>query len=734
MRVGGDSSLTSQHYAAVTLRTASRDPIPAPATPEWQQQCQSQAAPIWNLIGPSGIDFSTLSSSFQGAVRQGRVIEACQWALEMHRTDGCWDDPPGQPIGSRRRVGKGEVNLWTRMFVICAEDISLANPALIIHASKLLSIPGAMIYPTVADAERNALQVVIALAQSPKSRVVDWATICRVPVPESFDVTVHYNQLVQCLSTGNHGLAMGYAEAFTTQSLQDKQNKVKGSVDKGWFSQLASGLVVNGQPVKHYHNKRQIVWAAILRVIQSYRNQQTGQLLYPKVNEIAMACYIVAHDDRFRWEIPGRLFERMAILAVCLRDQVEARGLDLKTNEFARFEYPQRKFWDMAAVDGYRQYHRTNPLLYGVSDVAQDKHNRLGKQLGRDIQHFVEVKSFLRHEDPVLIPLNDWYLDLCFQTRYGAGQSPHATFDRSGMTFEQYRAWLPKLRERWNLLNKIENDVLTKTITITFCEVCENHVGMEKIGKLAETGFSVEELQQIAKNFMSAGVRVELVDLKAYGPADAEPAALLILRDVAPRFLMQFGSTGTNNPDEVTLPLTDKLFEDLIGLNWDSKALMKGKVVNKHARHNLCFADFDQEPNYAAGQGRVVAFDHLPGLKMIREKMVQTFGARTAGSDGKGLLAEGNLYFDVDSCYIGAHGDSERRIVVGLRLGATMSLCYQWYQNSNPIGQEVVLYLNHGDMYIMSFKAVGNDWKKKLIPTLRHSANCTGGVAPKKTK
>lgn len=30
--------------------------------------------------------------------------------------------------------------------------------------------------------------------------------------------------------------------------------------------------------------------------------------------------------------------------------------------------------------------------------------------------------------------------------------------------------------------------------------------------------------------------------------------------------------------------------------------------------------------------------------------------------------------------------------------------------------------LHYGDLYIMSKKAVGTDWKKKIIPTLRHTA------------
>ncbi len=49
-----------------------------------------------------------------------------------------------------------------------------------------------------------------------------------------------------------------------------------------------------------------------------------------------------------------------------------------------------------------------------------------------------------------------------------------------------------------------------------------------------------------------------------------------------------------------------ELFEELLKLDWDSKAYMYGRVVNKYARHNLCFADEPQEPNYEEGKGRVI--------------------------------------------------------------------------------------------------------------------------------
>jgi len=80
------------------------------------------------------------------------------------------------------------------------------------------------------------------------------------------------------------------------------------------------------------------------------------------------------------------------------------------------------------------------------------------------------------------------------------------------------------------------------------------------------------------------------------------------------------------------------------------------------------------------------------------------------------------LYDDVNRNGIGWHGDGERRKVVGVRIGESMPLCYRWFHMGTPIGSQFTTQLNHGDLYIMSDKAVGNDWKKKLIPTLRHSA------------
>ena len=144
---------------------------------------------------------------------------------------------------------------------------------------------------------------------------------------------------------------------------------------------------------------------------------------------------------------------------------------------------------------------------------------------------------------------------------------------------------------------------------------------------------------------------------------------------------------------------------------------MYGRVVNKHARHNLCFSFESQEPDYENKKGRIVAFDSLPLLKKVR-----SFFPKILKEIGVGLVAEGNHYYDVSKCGVGYHGDGERKKVIGVRLGASIPLVYQWYHNANSIGQKMRFMLNHGDIYFMSEKASGNDWKMRSIHTLRHAA------------
>ncbi len=248
-----------------------------------------------------------------------------------------------------------------------------------------------------------------------------------------------------------------------------------------------------------------------------------------------------------------------------------------------------------------------------------------------------------------------------------------------------------------------------QTITLTFSDVVENYKGMEKIGvSIPELGKAItpEYLIQLSQE-------PHLVDMAEYVPLnlfpeelpegyedqDFEPAGILILRGWCSN--------------------ADALWDEMTSLEWDLKKKSYGVVVNNVARYNLCFADWSSPPDYPAGKGTVVAFQDLPELSEVRAAVAGLMPA--LDTEPLWLNAEGNYYYRRADTYIGAHGDAERDLVVGLRLGGSRQLVYQWYQQSKPVGPTMMLELHHGDVYIMSRKAVGKDWKQKKITTLRHS-------------
>jgi hypothetical protein len=254
----------------------------------------------------------------------------------------------------------------------------------------------------------------------------------------------------------------------------------------------------------------------------------------------------------------------------------------------------------------------------------------------------------------------------------------------------------------------------TSVITITLGDMAENHAGMEQIGQMVPEGqgFNLNDLNQIKQTFDNLGIETELINLSLSGVnninnsnTNLPPAYILIIRDGI--------NTILNIESEYD---KNQMFAEQSQLNVDKQAFMYGRVVNKKARWNLCFDDNASEPHYEDGKGRVIDWNTIPITNTIYQNLQTYFGPKSAN-----LKGEGNYYYDTKQCGIGFHGDSERRKVIGLRLGASMPLYYQWYYKGNPIGQKISVQLNGGDIYIMSEKAVGTDWKKKNIYTLRHA-------------
>jgi len=264
------------------------------------------------------------------------------------------------------------------------------------------------------------------------------------------------------------------------------------------------------------------------------------------------------------------------------------------------------------------------------------------------------------------------------------------------------------------------------TITLTFGEVAESHVGMQQIGEMGDKGFSIKDLHNAYNYFKLNGCKTELISLNDYLPKvgiddlteihqlnNTSQASVLIVRNGLKCLV---GDTKGDN-----------ILTEMLMFEWDSKLYnTRRKIVqNKLARHNLNFSDTKQISDFENGKGTTVSWKEVPALTKIRSKLEGAFGDKA-----KNLQCEGNLYYEPKNTGIGYHGDSERKKVIGVRLGKSMVMHYMWYYNDKPRGLNVSFTLNSGDIYCMSEKAVGTDWrsKPKKQYTLRHAAG-----APKYT-
>lgn len=233
-------------------------------------------------------------------------------------------------------------------------------------------------------------------------------------------------------------------------------------------------------------------------------------------------------------------------------------------------------------------------------------------------------------------------------------------------------------------------------ITHTFCDCAENHVGMKSIGKMREKGLDYDALKAAAKR---CGGR--FVELECRG----EKAGVAVFPGGVDKLL------GNGGAEKLLAESAAQEF-DITFLNTRRKI-----VQNKHGRSNNIYGDVSQQPDIPSGKGTVVAFGDAPLMKELRSKLPEMV------PDGADLVAETNYYEDVTKAVVGIgfHGDTERRVVIGIRLGAaSQPLRFQWYNRSKAISDETSITLNHGDIYAMSAKAVGFDWNCPSKVTLRH--------------
>lgn len=237
----------------------------------------------------------------------------------------------------------------------------------------------------------------------------------------------------------------------------------------------------------------------------------------------------------------------------------------------------------------------------------------------------------------------------------------------------------------------------------TFAGVVENHAGMQKIG-VERDGLNKEDLKVIGAYFKEHGYEPTGIKLHNLTPGKQKKAYVLIVRRGSRAFGLK----------------KNELFEEMKSVNPDKKFLntRRKQVQNKNARWNFNVADFEQAPSYEEGKGTVVSFENLQSLKKIREGLNEIGIPKI-----QNLLAEANVYHS-EMSGIGFHGDSERKMVVGVNMGAKRVIEFQAFEHTLPVGKRLRIHLRDGDMYFMCTVACGNDWTSNGYRSLhyRHRA------------
>ena len=277
----------------------------------------------------------------------------------------------------------------------------------------------------------------------------------------------------------------------------------------------------------------------------------------------------------------------------------------------------------------------------------------------------------------------------------------------------------------------------SERISLTMAPGGENHRGNQLIGRMPikGEGFKYSDIEIMGEKIRkSMGDNVEVLDLNTLSDVNVikelgneDQARVLILRNWASK------------------DTTKQIYKECVENKWDSKYLdpnkyrteikdgkevrIRGRVMNKLARTNLCYvAGMSQEPEYIEGKGTIIDLNTKSTLNSEVSKLRTTLQTALVegGSDSKVEInvVEGNRYYDLKKTGIGFHGDTERVVVICLTVGGGggYPMRFQWFKDGMPIGNSIDLALNDGDVYIMSEKSVGADWKLRSKYTLRHSA------------
>ena len=276
----------------------------------------------------------------------------------------------------------------------------------------------------------------------------------------------------------------------------------------------------------------------------------------------------------------------------------------------------------------------------------------------------------------------------------------------------------------------------TERISLTMAPGGENHRGNQLIGRMPikGEGFTCNDIEMMGEN-ISKVMKKEDIEVLNLNNLSGEESIMGLKEEDQARFIIL-----RNWSDQ-----TETIYKECINDKWDSKYLdpnkyrteikdgkevrIRGRVMNKLARTNLCYvAGMSQEPEYIEGKGTIVDLNSKKTLNNEVNRLREMLQTSLIEGDSKSKVeinvVEGNRYYNLKKTGIGFHGDTERVVVICLTIGGggNYPMRFQWFKDGMPIGNPIDINLNDGDVYVMSEKAVGADWKLRSKYTLRHAA------------
>jgi alkylated DNA repair dioxygenase AlkB len=252
---------------------------------------------------------------------------------------------------------------------------------------------------------------------------------------------------------------------------------------------------------------------------------------------------------------------------------------------------------------------------------------------------------------------------------------------------------------------------------LTLGEQSEIHVGCQIHGSgLAKEGFTVRELEKVRDTMGASARLVMLSDLLPMEKRTENEAAVLHIKDGI-RLLMEDATYADRMLTEQRAVEYDKFYFDR----------RRRRKLQKRARHNAVFGDAHVTASEDYKQSTVIAFGEVPLFEKLRLRLPEFMGAKA-----KLLQAEGNHYHH-EKAGIGWHGDSERNIVISCSLGRSTVLRFHWRSpGCSEVSSAITDFkIDHGDIYIMSEKTTGHDWRMRSRYRLVHAAGAKQYVEPK---